>query len=311
MFKALLFQRHLTYTQAAVYALAAYFFFTLSDSMGKWLMSEGYERSQVLVINSLPSTIALFVLMIKRHGLRRSLHTHYKLYHLMRCAALVSVTLFSFMALKALPLANFYGIAFSSPLLVTVGAFFLFKEKTDITEWLAIIVGFIGVLIVVNPDFNHFDYGYLWAILAVLSIVSAGLIVRRIGRDENPYLFVLFGNFGIIAANIIPALLHALPQVTPIHIAVFAFYAFTIPTAIFLLSSVFARAPTVTAVAPYQYSQIIWGSTLGYFLFGDIPQENTIIGSSIVIACGLYILFHHRRKSRRQLKEITTPTSNA
>ncbi len=310
MFKALFFERHLSHLQAALYSTFAYFMFTVSDSMGKWLMTEGYDRTQVLVINSIPSTILIFIFLLRRYGWRRFLRTSYKKLHFLRAAAIVSVTFCSFTALKILPIADFYGVMFSAPLAVTVVAVFLFKEKTDLKEWIMITIGFCGVVLVVNPDFHHFNTGYIWAILAVFSIVSAGIIVRKIGRDESPFLFVLFGNIGIISVNIIPAVMHDLPAITWTHIALFAAYSVSIPTAIFTLTSVFARAPAITAVAPYQYFQIIWGGLIGYFVFGDVPQNHTIAGSLIVISCGLYILLHHRRKSRRQLKEVTTPTSN-
>lgn len=312
MFKTLLLERHLSYPQAAVYALFAYFMFTVSDTMGKWLMSEGFNRSHVLVASCTPAIVVLLALMIKRHGIKRCLYTQYRPFHLMRCLAMVSVTFCTFVALKALPLAEYYGVIFSSPLVMTLAACFLFREKTDPGELIAIVIGFLGVLTVVQPDFDNFNFGYLWAFLGVVSLVSAGLIVRKIGRDEDPYLFVLYGNIAIAFVNLGPAIIYDLPQITLSHIAVFTVYSATIPTAILVLSALYARAPSITAVAPYQYSQIIWGSVLGYILFGDIPQHNTIIGSVIVIGCGLYILFHHRRKTRRQLMEAAmSKTSKA
>lgn len=297
MLRDLLMTRHLTYFQAAFYGSFAYFMFSISDVMGKFLMAEGYDKSIILVLNSVPSLIALTLLMIKRHGIKNALHTRYPTYHVGRCIALIGVTFFVFEAIDKLPLTDFYGITFSTPFFITIGAFFIFKEKTNLVEWLAIIIGFIGVLIVVNPDFNNFNMGYAYAIASVICITFAALVIRKIGRDEDPYLFVIFSNIGIILANIIPAIETAMPDIiTMWHIVIFTIYSFTIPTAILTMSAVFARAPSITAVAPFQYLQIVWGVLFGYIIFNDVPQMNTIIGSLIVIGCGLFVLFHHKRK---------------
>jgi drug/metabolite transporter (DMT)-like permease len=302
MLRTLLLQRHLTHVQAAFYSCFAYLMFSLSDTMAKWFLSEGFERSTIIVANSLPALIILTVLMIKRHGVSRAYHTTYKKLHIVRGLTLIAITYFMFEAVNRLPLTDFYGVIFSTPFIVTIGAFFIFKEKVSITEWIVITIGFAGVLIVVQPDYNDFNLGYLFAFGAVLSVALSTMVVRKIGRDEDPYLYVIFGSIALVLANIIPAIESPLPPTINItHVLAMAFYAFTIPTAVLTLSAVFARAPSIASVAPFQYSQIIWGTLFGYVIFQDIPQINTIIGSAVIIACGLYILLYHQRKRRREL----------
>jgi len=302
MLRNLLLQRHLTHVQAGLYSCFAYLMFSLSDTLAKWFLSEGFERSTIIVGNSVPALLFLTLLMIKRHGLSRAYYTRYKKLHALRGLTLIGITYFMFNAVKLLPLTDFYGVVFSTPFIVTISAFFMFKEKVSITEWIVILIGFIGVLIVIQPDYDHFNFGYLYAFGAVLCVALSTMVVRKIGRDEDPYLFVIFGSIGLIAANIIPAIQAPLPEtVTTTHIAAMAFYGLTIPTAVLTLSAVFARAPSIASIAPFQYSQIIWGTLFGYLIFQDIPEVNTIIGSAIIIACGLYILFYHQRKSRKEL----------
>jgi drug/metabolite transporter (DMT)-like permease len=296
MLRSLLLERHLTYFQAAFYSCFAYFMFAISDAMAKWLQVEGFDKSTIIVLNSIPALIVLIVLMIKRHGIKRALHTKYKYLHVARAITLVGITFFMFKAVQALTLADFYGVVFTTPFILTIVAFFVLGERASLSEWIAIIIGFCGVMIVVQPDFSNFNFGYLYAFGAVICVTMTTFIVRRIGRDEDPYLFVIFGSMGLVIANIIPAITVVTPAFNWVHIIVFAIYAFTIPTAVLTMSAVFARAPSITAVAPFQYSQIIWGTVLGYIIFGDIPQMNTVIGSAIIVACGLYILFHHKRK---------------
>ena len=265
-------------------------------------MAEGFERSVVLVITSLPSMIGMTAFMIYRHGLARCLYTPYKLLHVGRCLALIGVTYFGFMALQYLPLADFYGIVFATPFVVTLGAFIFFKEKISVTEWIVILVGFAGTLVIAQPQYGEINVGYLYGFGGVICVAAAGLLVRKIGKDESPFLFVIFANIGITLANIIPALSFGLPSVfTLTHGVIFSLYCATIPIAIFMLSAVYARAPSVAAVAPFQYTQILWGTAFGYFIFDTIPNLTTFIGSAIVIGSGLYIIFHHKRESKKAL----------
>ena len=132
-----------------------------------------------------------------------------------------------------------------------------------------------------------------------LCITAAALICRGIGRDENPYIFVVFANIAIIAVNIWPAFHHAIPEITWLHFGVTAVYAVIIPTAIMTMSAIFARASSVTHVIPYQYTQIAWGAIIGYLVFNDVPAWNVVAGAGIVIASGLYILFYHARVNKK------------
>ena len=300
MLRGLLLNHHLTYVQAALYSILAYFLFAISDGFAKLLMRDGWERSMVLVITSIPSLVVLTLFMIKRHGLKKAWHTNYKVLHIARCAALIGVTYFGFKALQHLQLADFYGVVFATPLVVTLGAFIFFKERISTTEIIVILIGFSGTLIVAQPDFNDFNIGYLYGFGGVLCVTTAALTVRKMGREEDPYLFVIFANLGITLANIGPALYYGLPaEITLTQIGIFVVYCAAIPAAILILSAVFSRAPTLAAVAPFQYSQIIWGTLFGYIVFHDVPSFTTIIGSAIVIGSGLYILFHHQRQNKK------------
>jgi S-adenosylmethionine uptake transporter len=264
-------------------------------------MQEGFSRSFSLVINSIPALIYFTFIMVKRHGFHRAYYTQYKFLHFIRSICLIGITFFAYEALSILPLSDFYGIVFSSPFVLTIGAFFIFKEKVNITEWAVIILGFIGVMVIVNPSYGAINIGYIYGILGVFCGATAGLIVRKIGREENTSLYVIFGNIAIIIANIIPAIQSALPPIEFMHYVIMITYSITVPLAVLTISAVYARAPSVASVAPMQYSQIIWGVILGYLVFNNLPTLNTIIGTIIVIGCGLYITLYHKRKRRNEL----------
>jgi len=300
MFKNLLLNHHLNHLQAALYTCFAYLMFSVSDTLAKWFMAEGYERSTIIVANTIPSLIVLTAFLIKRHGWARAYYTRYKKLHFIRALALIAITYCMFKAVELLPLTDFYGVVFTTPFLTTIAAFFIFKEHVSITEWIMILLGFSGVIVVINPDYETFNIGYLYAFFAVISVTISAMVVRKIGRDEDPYLFVIFGSIGLVVCNIPQAIQAPLPDIMTLwHGLGITLYSFTIPTAILTLSAVYARAPSVSSVAPFQYSQIIWGTLFGYLLFQDIPNANTIIGSAIIVGCGLYILYYHQRKSKK------------
>lgn len=291
--------RHLTPMQAAIGSILTYAFFAFSDSMGKWLQDAGFHQSLILVATSVPSFIVLSALLWKRRGLKRMYHTSYLKLHIARGLSLIGITYFVFRAVDTLPLADFYGIIFTVPFLITIGARLFFKERAALQDWICIALGFGGVLIVAQPDLNNLNPGYFYAMAQALCITAAALICRGIGRDENPYIFVVFANIAIIAVNIWPAFHHAIPEITWLHFGVTAVYAVIIPTAIMMMSAIFARASSVTHVIPYQYTQIAWGAIIGYLVFNDVPAWNVVAGAGIVIASGLYILFYHARVNKK------------
>lgn len=288
-----------TAMEASVMAALTYGLFSLCDSMGKWLQAGGYDFSQILVLTNVPSFLILSAILWKKRGFRNLYATHYPLMHIVRAAGLVGVTFFLFKALAVLPLADFYGIVFSTPFLITIGAVIFFREKTSLADWIAIAIGFVGVLIVAQPSFDHINIGYLYALGQATCITIAALSVRKIGGDEDPFIFVVFGNLGIIAANLYPALTTPFAMPDTVQAVVMICYALCIPTAILLMSATFAKAPSVTNIMPFQYTQIFWGALIGWLVFGNIPTTNVIIGSGLVISCGLYILFHTHRKSKK------------
>lgn len=286
--------------QASLLAVMNYGLFSICDSMGKWLQADGFSFSLILVITSLPSLILFSMIRARRYGIRRAYQTHAPKMHLLRIVALIGVTFCLFNGIAVMPLADYYGIVFASPFMVTIGAVIFFKEKTSVIDWIAIAAGFVGVLIIINPTYGGgMHMGHLYALGQALCITIAGLSVRKIGSNEDPLLFVIFSNLGVTLANLYPALISDIPGFTAAHIMVFIVYACLMPLAILLMSAVFAKAPSITNITPFQYTQLIWAAIIGWFVFHTIPAPNVVLGSIIVMSCGLFILFHTHRKSRR------------
>jgi S-adenosylmethionine uptake transporter len=281
--------------QAALFALTAYSLFAIGDTMGKWLQAEGFDKHFILIATQVPGLIFFLGYMLITKGKTETFKKHLIGWHCVRALSLVSLTFFLFLALEHLPLADFYAIGFTSPFITAIGAWLFFKERQTTTDWVIIIIGFMAILLIAQPSFDNFNIGYLYAFLLAASVSSAGLLARKIGEAEHPFVFVIYGNAAVALSNFVPALSVDMPDYSPLHIMVLMAFAILSPLALIILSMTYTRAPRLTSVFPFIYVQIIWGAVLGYFIFDDIPTWNVIIGAIIIIGCGLFLLFHNRK----------------
>ena len=278
--------------KASISAILAFTFFAFADGMGKWLQDEGFNKYFILTITQIPGLSILLGYMLYKKGWGETFKPHLVKWHLARAMCILSLTFFLFLAVEKLPLSDLYGIIFCSPFITAIGAYLFFGESQTWREWTIIIIGFSGILFIADTNLSNFNIGYLWAFLQAITISVGSLIVRKIGKDEHPFVFVIYANITVIIFNCIPAAFIDLPSFEPIHYLIFGLYSLVIPLAIFFLTTAFTITPRMTAVLPYQYTQIVWGSLVGYIVFKDIPTWNVIIGAGIIIACGLYLIYH-------------------
>ena len=286
--------------QTVIMAVMAYSLFAFADAMEKWLQAEGFDRHFILFLTQLPGFIVLLSYMLTRYGWSETFKKERFKWHVARAISLVSLTYFLFLAVAELPLANLYGIIFCSPFITAFGAWLFFKERQHMQDWIAIAIGFIGIIFIAKPDYSGFNIGYIFAFFQALSISAASLFVRKIGPSENPFVFVIYANAAIMIANIVPAASTTLPEVTGHHILVFISYAMILPLGILCLSTSFTHTPRISIVLPFIYIQILWGTIIGYLVFNDVLTWNVAVGAGIIIICGLYLIFHQRSSARRR-----------
>jgi S-adenosylmethionine uptake transporter len=195
----------------------------------------------------------------------------------------------AFYAFSRLPLAQVYPILFATPLLITVMAIPLLGETVRLRRWAAVIVGLMGVLIVVRPGQTDLTLGHLAAATAAMTGALASVIVRKIGAEERSVVLLLYpmmGNF-LVMAMALPFVY--VPMELP-DLGALAIIAVFGLTASFLTILAYREGEAVI-VAPMQYSQIIWAIIYGYFFFDEGVDGPTLIGASVVICSGLYIVF--------------------
>ena len=212
---------------------------------------------------------------------------------LVRAFAELASTMLFLTALAHMPLANITAILQSLPLTVTMFAAVFFGEAVGWRRWSAILVGFIGVLIIIRPGSAGFNEYAVLALAAVGFITLRDAITRRLDRSV-PSLFVAF-------VSAIPVLLFGGAMTvttgwTPISwsmgmIVIVAAIAITCGYSFAVMAM---RNGDISFVAPFRYTGMIWAILFGFLLFGNLPDQMTILGSCIVIGMGGYA-FHRER----------------
>jgi drug/metabolite transporter (DMT)-like permease len=226
----------------------------------------------------------------------RSLHDYFTdrpLLQITRALFLLLSTVFNFLAIRHLPLAQTVSITFASPLLVTAFAGPLLGEWAGPRRWAAVIVGFAGVLIVMEPQPSAFHPAALLSLAAAFCYAGYYLTTRMLSATDSPAGMLIYGSLlaTVLLAPALPVVGELPPTVTVTVALAVAGLAGGLGHWFLILASRHAPAPVL---APFTYTQVVWMAAAGYLFFGDAPSANTLLGVTIVIASGLYILYRER-----------------
>jgi len=275
--------------------MLAMLLFEVMDAVVKWLVSSDMSAIQVIAIRSwiLLPTI-LLILAVK--GQISDLATRKPVQHLLRgcCGFFAPFAFFS--SLKSLPLADATVVFFSSTFILTAASALFLKERVGIHRWSAVVIGFVGVVIAMNPQGGGDVNTYLM-VLAAATIYSMIFISgKRLSHRDSviSLVFTLHLGMGLMATM-------ALPWVwVPISWIEFGQLCLVSAIALvahYLFAAAFARAE-VSALAPFEYSALVWATIIGYLLWRDIPTIEVWTGAVIIIGCGLYVM--HRESLRHR-----------
>ena len=205
-------------------------------------------------------------------------------------------------AIVLTPTSSASAILQATPLTVTLGAALFLGEDVGWRRWTAIIVGFIGVLMIIRPGLDGFDWLSLLAVQGVIGLAVRDLATRRVSaRTTSMQLsFLAFGvlvpaGFGLMLATgtpvVTPSLLHSAYLAAALAIGVVAYYG--IVTAM--------RIGEISFVSPFRYSRLVFALIVGIVVFGERPDGLTLIGSAIIVASGVYTVWRERKLHRPTL----------
>ena len=286
--------------RGALLALAAFGLFASHDVVVK-VLGGIYSPIQIVFFSVLLS-FPLATLMLMRDAKPGTLLPKHPWWMAARTGAAVITALAAFYAFSVLPLAQVYTILFASPLFITILSIPILGETVRLRRWAAVIVGLVGVLVVLNPTTTSLQIGHAAALAAALGGSFASVIVRKIGREERMAVIMLYPmmtNFFVLGA----ALAFVYEPMPIEHLGLLAVIAVLAWIATRLILTAYKTGEAVI-VAPMQYSQILWATLFGLLFFEEIPETNTLIGASIIIASGLYIVLRESRSGASETQPV-------
>jgi drug/metabolite transporter (DMT)-like permease len=260
------------------------------DALGKRVAAD-YSVFQMLAVRSSVAIVLVLLLLSLRGGLR-TLRTRQPLGHALRslCGLVAFVTFYA--ALRHLPLADAVAVAFGSPFLVTALAGVLLKEPVSGRQWLAIGVGFLGMLVVVRPSGAGVQPAALLVLVSGVAYSFMMVLARAMTRPGKPHETTFSFVFYMLVGQAAAGWLVALPAWrSPDAVALAEMCAMGVLGILgnYGLAEAFRSAPVAT-VAPFEYTGLIWASLFGAVLFGDLPSASFWVGSAVIVGAGLYTL---------------------
>ena len=258
--------------------------FSIMDIIVKW--SEAYPLGQVLFFRGFFGVILYFIIM-PRDRIKNFYLTKRPGLHFLRCMSGLIALVAIFIALRNLPLATVVSISFAAPIFTTIFSIFLLSEKVGMFRWIAVLVGFIGIIIITEPGFSSFNIYFIYPIIFCLGLSYVAIAIRQLSTTEPVWLISLYFSIAITLASLV-----TLP------------YGWVIPNfgdlILLMLIGVFGgvanlwlgqsyKLAEVSLVSPLKYLALVFAIIFGYFIWDEIPTSKTLMGSVLVILSSFII----------------------
>ena len=271
---------------------SGYIIFVILDSLIKKYLISNYPIFQINFLLSLftliPITLTLIFLNSWHVLINNKIHIQ-----LVRgvlglvCGALV------INSFKQHSFSEIYPILFSTPLILTIFSYFFLKEKIGAKRWSAVLIGFIGVLIVSRPGTMHFTWPLFGLFIASIILATNIVIIRSLAKSQSAIAFSFYGS---IASSLVGGTLTIGNFIQPTNNDFFIFLICGVIAGIATLCICGASKILESSVfAPIQYIQLVAGFILGYSFFGDLPDIYEILGSIVIILSGLFIIYRQKK----------------
>ncbi|HPY40027.1 MAG TPA: DMT family transporter [Thiolinea sp.] len=278
--------------QAVGFAALGFFCFTLMDISIKWSL-QSYSLLQVTFFNCLFALLALLIWAYPRFDL---LKTRHPLLHLLRATIVLIADLLAFYSFGEVPLAEAYTLILTMPLFTAMFAFAFQQEQLKPATVLLSLLGFIGVYFTLNPSFGSLQIALL-AALGCAAIESVGfLLVGRYRDQESPQSFAVYGLSLVVLSTGVYTLFHYQPMtLASTAISLGGGICYALATAL-VVSAFHSGSPT--AVSSMQYTQLIWGMLLSFFIWHELPSTYALWGGLLVSVAGLGLLYTQRPSAK-------------
>ncbi|POF30049.1 DMT family transporter [Roseibium marinum] len=263
----------------------------VNDAIAKTLTAS-YHPIQILFLRNLIA-LPIAILIALKMGGAAALHSYRPAAHLLRGFIWLGAATLFFTGLSLLELAEATALIFAAPIFVTALSALLLREQVGWRRWVAVLVGFLGVLIIVRPGTGTFQAGSLFPVATAVFYAFLMISARWVDPRESVWTLMVYlvGAGGLLSALLVPFVwidLRLEDMWLFISIALFGTAGIT------MMTQAFRFAPAAV-VAPFDYSALIWASVLGWLVWNEIPDLATYIGAGVIILSGLFIVLRERQ----------------
>jgi drug/metabolite transporter (DMT)-like permease len=271
--------------------LTAASLFSVNNILIKYL-SAGFPTTEVMFFRSL-FALPVGLVIIWRAGGVALIRTRDPMGHLTRALLGLAAMGFLFYAFKVLPATDTVAIFFGTPLVVTLLSIPMLGERVGWRRWLAVIVGFAGVMVIVRPGAGAVDLGAAAGLAACVFFGLVSILLRRLSRTESSATIAFYyALYCTVLVGWVQPFLWTEPDLAALWL--FLLLGTTGGIAQFFLTQAYRFAPA-SLVAPFDYSQLLWTAGLGFLVFGETPSLSTWIGAALIVASGFYIFQREAR----------------
>ena len=269
--------------------------FSIMDLIVKW--SDSYPLGQVLFFRGFFGLVFYFFI-IPRDRLKNFYYTKRVGLHFLRCLfgliALISI----FIALRNLPLATVVSISFAAPIFTTIFSIFFLSEKVGLYRWLAVIVGFIGIIVITEPGFSSLNIYFIYPIIFCLGLSYVAIAIRQLSTTEPIWLIALNFSAAITIASFFTIPFGwIMPNIK--DLILLSFIGIFGGVANLWLSQSY-KFSEVSLVTPLKYLALVFAIIFGYLIWNEVPSIKTLLGALLVIISSL-IIFRREVTLKKQV----------
>ena len=269
--------------------------FSVMDLIVKW--SDNYPLGQVIFFRGFFGLV-LYYFVIPKERLRDFYFTKRPMLHFSRCFFGLMALLSIFTALRNLPLATVVSISFAAPIFTTIFSIFFLSEKVGYFRWLAVFVGFVGIIIISEPGLSSLNVYYIFPVIFVLGMSYVAISIRQLSSTEPVWLISLYFSAAITLAGLF-TIPYGWLMPNLIDLILLSLIGIFGGVANLWLSQSY-KFSEVSLVTPLKYLALVFAIIFGYFIWDEIPTIKTLVGATLVIISSV-IIFRREILLKKQI----------
>jgi drug/metabolite transporter (DMT)-like permease len=281
-----------------LYGIASVACFAMMDASVKWL--DMFPVGQVLFSRFFFGLIPILML-VPRGEFKTFYKTSRPKLHAFRAITGTLAIIALFIALREIPLADVVSLTFGGPIFVTLGSIFFLSEKVGIRRWLAVLIGFFGMLLIVKPAYEELNIYYIFPIIFCIFFACVALSIRSLSSTEPNYRIALyFSLLSMIVGLLTLPFGWVMPNKFEFFLLIFTGLVGSVANILLTVSLRYAEASLVT---PTKYLNLVFAILLGYFIWSEIPKLLTLVGAGLIIISSVIIFM---RESELKKKVVSS-----